>query len=204
VKCLRILLVAGGAAGLLIGGWTWTSGTIRETNEREAASALKTLASAEADFRGNDRDGNRIQDFWMGDVAGLYYFQNVKLIEKDVADADAKPVRPGAPPPVPRRGYFFVAMEGDDSGMEPEVYAQDTNGEPNRGPHFHHSKFGFCAYPSDYPRSGRWTYFINEGNTIFKRDLGGMPLLRWPADPDTCRKCLGRLKLGHACYGNPQ
>ncbi len=33
---------------------------------------MKTLSAAAEDFRGNDRDGNRIQDFWTADVSGLY------------------------------------------------------------------------------------------------------------------------------------
>lgn len=33
---------------------------------------MKTLSAAEEDFRGNDREGNRIQDFWTADVDSLY------------------------------------------------------------------------------------------------------------------------------------
>ena len=52
------------------------------------------MASAEADFRANDRDGNRIQDFWTGDVAQLYGMRSVgstemiKLIEISLAGAN--------------------------------------------------------------------------------------------------------------------
>ena len=42
------------------------------TNERNAHASLKTIVTAEIDFRGNDRDYNRIGDFWTGDIAGLY------------------------------------------------------------------------------------------------------------------------------------
>ena len=38
------------------------------SNERGAATALKTLASAEADFRANDRDKNGVNDFWTADA----------------------------------------------------------------------------------------------------------------------------------------
>src|SRR5688572_3806154 len=44
----------------------------RASNESGASASLKTLASAQADFRQNDRDGNKVQDFWTADVAGLY------------------------------------------------------------------------------------------------------------------------------------
>ena len=33
---------------------------------------MKTLSSAEADFRSNERDINTVQDFWTDDVSGLY------------------------------------------------------------------------------------------------------------------------------------
>src|SRR5436190_232031 len=56
-------------------------------NERSASSSLKTLATAEADFKANDRDGNGLKDFWVGDVSGLYRYtmtngREIKLIEK--------------------------------------------------------------------------------------------------------------------------
>jgi hypothetical protein len=44
----------------------------RASGERTWSSSLKTLASAEAEFRGNDRDLNQKNDFWFWDVAGLY------------------------------------------------------------------------------------------------------------------------------------
>ncbi len=36
------------------------------------AGSPNTLSSADVDFRGGDQSGNRIQDFWTADVAGLY------------------------------------------------------------------------------------------------------------------------------------
>src|SRR5213595_925662 len=75
----------------------------RASNERNASTTLKTLTSAEADFRANDRDGNKVADFWTGDVKGLYTMTSaavigntnsttdpaIKLIELSVASADA-------------------------------------------------------------------------------------------------------------------
>ncbi len=73
--------------------------------ERNASACLKVLATAEIDFRANDRDGNRINDFWTYDVKGLYTVETatvsgnkvdwqasgaspIKLIEEAVAAAD--------------------------------------------------------------------------------------------------------------------
>src|SRR5215470_12680160 len=44
----------------------------RASNERNASASMKTLATANADFRSNDRDGNHVNDFWVYDVAGFY------------------------------------------------------------------------------------------------------------------------------------
>src|SRR6188508_3146890 len=74
----------------------------RASNERTASTSLKTLSSAEADFRANDRDWNHVNDFWTGDVKGLYTMTSadvrgagispndppIKLIEMEVAAAD--------------------------------------------------------------------------------------------------------------------
>src|SRR6185369_7605477 len=42
------------------------------STERNSSTSLKTLSSAEADFRANDRDWNHVNDFWTGNVSGLY------------------------------------------------------------------------------------------------------------------------------------
>src|SRR5499426_4212981 len=44
----------------------------RSSNERNASTSLKTVTTAESDFRSNDRDGNRVNDFWTADVWALY------------------------------------------------------------------------------------------------------------------------------------
>lgn len=70
----------------------------RTSNERNASSSLRALASAQADYRGNDQDENKLQDFWRGDVSGLYSVlpagstEMIKLIELSVAGADDRPL----------------------------------------------------------------------------------------------------------------
>jgi hypothetical protein len=148
----------------------------RASNERNASASLKTIASAQADFRSNDRDENSIQDFWRGDVAGLYDVlpacseEMIKLIELSVAGADAAPLGKGmigdlGPGQIAqsqyavfssKAGYLYRALLHDD----------ETPGalDPNR--------FAACAYPVDYPKSGRWTYIVNKTHTVYARDLG--------------------------------
>jgi hypothetical protein len=89
----------------------------RASNERNASINLKVITSAEADFRSNDRDKNGVNDFWTGDVSGLYSLDvgdgPLKLIPREVAEADAAPLKPLVPSPVPFKGYLFRALEAD-------------------------------------------------------------------------------------------
>ena len=144
-------------------------------NERLASAALKTLAVAEADFRGNDLDQNGVQDFWTGDVATL---ARLNLIERGVGAADGAPLAPGAGPPVAHHGYYFVAMRWDESETPREDLRQGASKDR------HPSKFAFCAYPVKYGVTGRQTFILNEGNTILWRHREAEPLDHWPSDQD--------------------
>jgi len=158
-------------------------GSQRASRERGASASLKTIVSAEADFRANDRDGNKVNDFWTGDVSGLYFVKapgaksELKLIEADVAYADANPLFP-----VLRRadsGYFFLALDGDESAPEnDQSYKVDTD-KSGRKVH-HQSRFGFSAYPKD-AGAGKYFFFVNENNTIF-REKRDKPRTDFPDD----------------------
>src|SRR5437762_1996555 len=111
----------------------------RASNERSASTALKTLSSAEADFRANDRDANGMNDFWTGDISCLYSLtingRELRLIERSIAEADTCPIRGLCWPYRPREGYFYAALEADDSvkGTSDEHYFQDTGGNRPMG-----------------------------------------------------------------------
>ncbi len=163
----------------------------RASNERNASASLKTLATAEADFRSNDRDGNRANDFWTHDVAGLFTafppgtssVNAVKLIEVSIAAADTTNTvgtgtltTPGFSPGTstisiylrsgPKSGYWYYAMSSDASSGTAASYLQDTDGS-GRTNH-NNGGFGFGAFPDSFG-SGRNLFIINEGNTMFKR-----------------------------------
>ena len=147
----------------------------RASNERSAAAMLKTLTSAESDFRANDRDGNGVQDFWTKDVAGLYHLvppgtsEPIRLISKDLSNAD--PTRPGAKA---MPGYWFEAMDKDQDGLD---YRQGSGKDRNP------TRLGFFARPEDRS-TGRNVFYINEGNTIFKEPLEAPLRRQWfPVDP---------------------
>lgn len=168
------ILVLGAGAALLVAPHYLQS--TRPQSERNAAASLKTLATAEADFRSNDRDRNGKLDFWRADVAGLYTTvpkggaetDAIKLIEISIAAADNRPVsdiakylRRG-----PKSGYWYRAIRHmDELALSPK-------------------RFAFCAFPDTHGKSGKWTLIIDEENTIYKTDLGrpgGIEL--YPLDP---------------------
>jgi hypothetical protein len=146
-------------------------------NEMRSASVLKRLCDAEADFRENDRDGNGVHDFWTGDIAGLYQFG---LIDRATAEADAHPLVPLVPKPIPKDGYLFVALDMDDSERPPQAYRQVTD---NKSGKVHHlTKFGFCAYPEKPGLTGNYIWIVNENHSV-PRAPASLPLPRnWPSD----------------------
>ena len=162
----------------------------RASNERNASTAIKMLTSAEADFRANDRDQNGVNDFWTGDVSGLYSLDvgagPLKLIPREIAEADAAPLKPLVPTPVPFKGYLFRVLEVDRSEKDPKEqrYQQDTGGNPPMGKVHHTGKFGFIAYPARYGETGSFSFMVNESNTVFRRAEDGSTVRDWPTDED--------------------
>jgi len=61
-----ILILVVGTCGIL-----WAIPTVRRTTRQrlfpvpERSASLKTIAATEVDFRGSDRDGGRVHDFWV-------------------------------------------------------------------------------------------------------------------------------------------
>jgi len=162
----------------------------RASNERNASASLKTLATAEADLRSNDRDGNHVNDFWTADVEGLYTLfpsggaatSIIKLIELSVAGADGFTLGAQAAgaadggtlgtaaltTPQPKAGYWYVALSQTMESGAAVTYNQQViaGGRVN----YNSSAFGFTAFPDSYS-AGRTVFIINEGNTMFKRGV---------------------------------
>ena len=128
----------------------------RASNERLAGTVLKTLASAQADFRANDRDRDGVQQFWRGDVAGLYLVSPpggnpIQLIEREAAAADDRPLptHAGRIFRRPYHGYWFRAIR----------HADET---PNR---LDPQRFAFVAFPVNRT-SGLRMLIVDENNSL--------------------------------------
>ncbi len=157
----------------------------RASNERKAATSLKTLVSAEGDFRATDRDQNGVAEFWTGDISGLYYVQptgtgpQIRLIEESLANADERPLFALANSTVRKSSYLFQALERDDSVVgEKGIYRVDTD---KSGRKVHNMGiFGFCAYPEN-DSGGKCVFAVNQDNTVFP-DYRRQPWTTWPSD----------------------
>ena len=171
----------------------------RASNERNSSTSLKTLTSAEADFRANDRDWNHVNDFWTGDVKGLYTMTSaavpsnaggtvdppLKLIELSIASADGDPALVTANGEnmllssfaisASKAGYWYQALILDNAmGTALEAtYKLNTGGTPDMGSCHNTSKFGFISYP-DSQSAGKFVYMVNENNTIFRSATSGV------------------------------
>jgi prepilin-type N-terminal cleavage/methylation domain-containing protein len=188
LEVLFVIVVVGIVGLVIIPGFL--SSSRGYNSERNSSTSLKTLASAEADFRANDRDWNHINDFWTGDVKGLYTLTSaavrgaqanstldpsIKLIELSVASADADGnlfAAGGENVPLAafavssaKAGYWYAALNSDlSSGKE---YRQDSGGELPMGNCHNASTFGFVAFP-DSPAAGKYVYILNQNNTIYR------------------------------------
>jgi len=176
--------------------FTATSG-----NERAATASLKTIATAQADYRSNDRDNDRAQNFWAGDVRSLYWMcpsmegtkpcqkpseeQAIKLIEPSLAEADAAPLnlidlaKKPSSFPTPKSGYLFRTVRS----YRTNKIVPYSSGKDFVSTNKNFGKFAIVAFPADYGVTGTKTYFMDETITIFEKDTGGDPFLVAPAAP---------------------
>lgn len=155
------------------------------SNERSASTGMRSLCTSEFDFRSNDRDNNRLQDFWTGDVSGLYRLTDasgnlMKLIELPVAQQDGLPLAPGTagglmsaflPPLSNKAGYWVMALDQDLQPDPDADYKLAT--DTAMGPVHNMNRFGFLAYAEAYGTSGRAMFITNESGVVYRRDPGG-------------------------------
>jgi prepilin-type N-terminal cleavage/methylation domain-containing protein len=172
--------------------------SIRASNERNASASLKTLSSAEADFKSNDRDDNKVQDYWTGDVAGLYCMTSaaiagntdppIKLIEIGIAGADAYPLDffggtffvnghysriSNYIVQSPKAGYWYFSAWYSFNYPSYLYTRENTGGSGTSGWWVHNrSYYCFMAFPDRYKASGKGVFMVNEQNSVIKRDYG--------------------------------
>lgn len=189
LEVLIVVVVIGIIAALAIPGLISSQ---RSSYERNASTSLKTVCVAEADFRNNDRDANKMNDFWTADMKGLYTMTScttsgnsggttdppLRLIDLSLAAADADSVIHSAAGNnmdvqsfgviSHKGGYWFAALTADLSVSGPEAsYKQDTGGDYAMGTVHHLHKYGFITFPEG-SSFGKYVFMVNEGNAVFR------------------------------------
>ncbi|HZE96806.1 MAG TPA: hypothetical protein VE981_07255 [Planctomycetota bacterium] len=184
---LRWLVLVGVSRVIVAIGIGGLRSSQRASNERHASTMLKTLASAEADFRANDRDWNLVNDFWTGDVSGLYYEKaantrnEIRLIEELQADSDPKALLTLPSGSGPLKGYRYQALDRDEAFKGDEALCKKDTDKSGRKVH-PMNKYGFCAFP-EKSSAGKFMFKLNENNTIFREDPS-KPRDRFPNDDE--------------------
>lgn len=156
----------------------WRARVIAE-NERTAGSGLKKLCEAEHEYRERDLDGNGVNDFWTGDIAAL---AKHGLISRELAEADAEPLVPLVPKPVPYKGYLFRVLISDDSDPSAGPYRQDT--DRMSGKVHHLRKFAFVGFPAEPGVTGRYIFIVNENNIAPRHDAAYPVPRNWPSNDE--------------------
>ena len=143
----------------------------REKAVGSAPRSLRTIASAQKDFRLNDRDADGRADYWRPDIAGLYALvpkgaeDAIKLIELSIAGADDRPVTDmtAFTPRQTKAGYWFRTLR----------FAGETSPDPDR--------FAAHAFPAE--PAGSPMYVLREDGVVWRKPAvaGGVDV--FPADP---------------------
>lgn len=159
-------------------------------NSTSAMAMLKQLVATEGVWRQTDSDRNGAQDYWTKDMTGFYYMkdargQTLKYIDVNMANADRLGLSAYAQvAPEPKSGYWVRVMKVDEEG---QPYAQDVDGDGKSDTN--PAKYGYCAYPAEYGKTGTLTFIVNEEGVVYQKDLGPDAkegVEAWPAaDPTT-------------------
>jgi prepilin-type N-terminal cleavage/methylation domain-containing protein len=169
----------------------------RASNERSASSSLKTLSTAETDFKTNDRDGDRLGAFWVRDVYGLYALcpstngsamasgtdlvpeRMLRLIDVSLAAGDGNvgaslpgcvPVASAIPTLSPKASYVYRHFASYDTATGSVAFGNVGN-IAALGASFNNAKYGFMAFPVSYT-SGHQVFINNEDITVWRADVG--------------------------------
>ena len=137
-------------------------------NEITAVTRLRGLGTAQGNFKRNDYYGMG-KETYARHARHLFEFrtsggetQRPHLIDKGLHDAFGKGV------PVAAYLYRDIAPT---ASLDP-LTADD---EPIKG-------YAYCAYPAEYDRTGRQTFVMDLGGTVYGRDMGGKPVDTFPED----------------------
>jgi hypothetical protein len=159
-----------------------------EENKIRIFLALRRMIDAQITFKTEDLDGNAVNDYWVGDISGLYRITPpgkagpIRMIDEEVAKADIAPLaeskllgQPLTDKPAPYLGYWFKVVPNRQTGKD-SIEKYDQGGGVNA------DRFAVCAIPADQSKTRR-TYIVSESGLVFAKDTGGKPVDCFPMAP---------------------
>ncbi len=81
------------------------------------------------------------------------------------AEASAEGYKTGGGGPTPYHGYYFRILKGQGSDAPGGALNYVVRGKMIGG-------FGLIAWPAEYGNSGVMTFLVNQGGTVYQKDLG--------------------------------
>jgi hypothetical protein len=132
--------------------------------DRSMPGTLRTIATAQEDFRRKDLDEDGIRQFWREDIAGLYTLMPkrnptvlpLRLIELSTAAADERcrsDIERYAVKAA-KAGYWYRAIRHrDEKPLSPD-------------------RFAVVCFPEVYSKQLTLTYVLDERGIIYRSDLG--------------------------------
>lgn len=167
------------------------------SNERSASTSLKALLAAEENFKGNDLDRNGANDYWTGDLAGLFCI-TIEATQRPIAAISDQGMAYADTYRYDDAGGTFQGLDYDGDGVPDTTYNPlvlggarspksgyfyqamlldelgntyfiDTDGQ---GLCHNYGQFAFCSIPSSWDNTGQYIFIINQVGSAFRRDFG--------------------------------
>lgn len=184
-----LIVVAGATIATVVAAISLVAlfGVRQKARERDALAAMKAIAIAEVSFKTSDRDRNERNDYWTGDVSGLYRITTggpngdpIRLIDLSIAIADG--FRMQNRPKDERFEFNHAALSNENTAASNGYYFQmleayelpsNARGKYDDGTGHHINRFAVLAYPATYGNETNTVFFLNEQGVIYRRDPGG-------------------------------
>lgn len=147
------------------------------SNELNAISVAKAYVVAQREYAAKDRDHDGLNAFAQrfrsepGTNNGLYWETAAGEPESPFGPLIAEAAVEGygstahSDTPAPFRGYIFKILKAQGANAEGGAFDYVVNGKMVLG-------FALVAYPAQYGSSGITTFIVNQGGTIYQKDLG--------------------------------
>jgi hypothetical protein len=144
-------------------------------NELNAIQVCHAYVDAQREYAGKDRDGDGLPAFAVkfrstpGKTDGLYWESSAGKEASPfgplVAQAANEGYKEGEDVLSPYHGYIFRILTAQGEGADGGAFDYMVKGKMVLG-------FALIAYPAQYGASGIMTFIVNQGGSIYQKDMG--------------------------------